>query len=1461
MGGALRLLGRGALAIACSAIGLGIAVLISLVASRTWSWQISVAVVLGAAAVGAGADALRGHLRTDPRPRPERLERWPGDDALVERPAEKDQIVRALRGKRRRANVVVLEGVGGYGKSTLARSVATDRSIGKKFSGVYLVRCGEDAVTDFAIAGVVNGLLEDITGRRPGYTDPQTAGQHLGQVLGQLGKILLLVDNVWTQQQVLPFLVGARKCTRLVTTRMPDLPLTGATRVNVGPMSAVQSRELLLRGLAPDQAVLVEADLLEEVISRTWHWPLLLGMLNKALLTRVREGRAPDAALRGILECISARGPQGADKLDVGLGLGTQSVLVESTLDAGLPLLRAPDAKHRLLDLAVFPPRALVPVKVVSGLWVVQSSLSEAEATSLLSRMAGLSFFTISRERVQLHDVMHEFLRRQVDELARAELAGLLVDLLARLVPTVSSGPDGDRLRPAWWDGGACADYIGSYVVQHLMEAGRRQAAEDLVCDLRWVLYRLQGSGTAAVLADLALVDTDRARRLGGAIERVAHMLGEERVRPDAGQFLLNSLRTEPEWAEQVPALLAGRSEPMLVSQWPLPDNPGPALMHVYKIPSAAEWSDAAALSPDGSWLAIAGDAGVFTVDTSTGLVTAAYRPDQRVNRIAIAPDGRRMAILAAGAGALTVYDTAAGSVLAQGRDYGGLRSIAFAPDGASLVTAGNDGRVKLWDALTGQWLREDAHAFSPYSGDSLRGSMDAVVSDDGKWVVSGGQGERIFLWSMPEGQLLETLGFGSLFGLVEHVTVAPDRGWVAGSAGLRIYVWSTQTGELVTTLEAGGRVTALAVTRDGSRLAGGIRGGTLLVWECRGFTLEARLDRHVGVRSLGFSPDGQVLYSGGGGEAKAWDLRQAASLGSSGESAAVERVLMSPQGTWAAVAVHGGDVHIRNLASGQVEATLTGHRFSVRDMAVAPDGTWLATESGGYIFVWDTTGWTLTRKLYVGNVTSEISDLLASADGRRLLTVDGMAVRAWDPGSGLPLTGMTSLSEQVGALSFSRDGSWLAAGDYYGTIWVWDTESGKLLSTVGGGDRYAPLEALAATPDNTLLAYPSATGYGIATWDVHRAESVKVKVFRPGRGADVAISPDGLSAMTCEENTVKYHDLASSREEALRRGDAALAFSGDSRWFAIGARDVTEVRDRSTRRVHAEVDRRPGDQRYGSPPSAMALTLRGDRLASARGDRLVIWDTATSQVLREFTLRNGYASAVAISPDGGRVGISCGDRITILDTASGEERELAGNLGPVQGAAASPEGRYVAIAASAGVRVWDASSGRPVAVLQERGDVSRLLFGPREEWLAVAGNSAIEIFSVPQAERLKAFPYPLAGQELIRDMAVAPDGTRIVVRDSAGNLFSIDLESDRMDALADAGWRAIDVMMVSPDGKWLATGGEDLSVRRLRDGSLVATHGMNRPVKSLDWSPDSDGIVAGGDGGVYYLLFKNQPE
>ena len=265
----------------------------------------------------------------------------------------------------------------------------------------------------------------------------------------------------------------------------------------------------------------------------------------------------------------------------------------------------------------------------------------------------------------------------------------------------------------------------------------------------------------------------------------------------------------------------------------------------------------------------------------------------------------------------------------------------------------------------------------------------------------------------------------------------------------------------------------------------------------------------------------------------------------------------------------------------------------------------------------------------------------------------------------------------------------------------------------------------------------------------------------------------------------------------------------------------------------------------------------------------MAISDATTSEVIHRFSLEKPNIHgrvydicALAFSPDGRRLGITSGEQITILDTASGGTRVLTGNIGTIKPAAISPGGRYIVIVGSEGVRLSDAKSGHALAVLGVKAHEAGPVFAPKEDWFAVAGWHTIEVFSLPHAERRKSLVMPQKYRDdRIREMLASPDGAGIVARTDSGGLYAIDLENDHAALLADLGWDAVDMMTISPNGKWLATGGRDLSVRRLKDGEPVATHGMNRRVKSLAWSPDSNNIVAGGDGGVYFLLFENQPE
>lgn len=168
--------------------------------------------------LGAISVALENLRRRRPVPH-RRVDNW-----VVSRPAEfgqvKAAVLRASRGGRGRSVGITtgLQGAGGFGKTVLAELVVADRKVRRRFRGqIYQVTIGRDARTRPMVAAKVSETAAAISGSATSFTDPDLAGQHLAEVLEQQGRVLLVIDDVWTADQLAPFLIGARGCVRLVT--------------------------------------------------------------------------------------------------------------------------------------------------------------------------------------------------------------------------------------------------------------------------------------------------------------------------------------------------------------------------------------------------------------------------------------------------------------------------------------------------------------------------------------------------------------------------------------------------------------------------------------------------------------------------------------------------------------------------------------------------------------------------------------------------------------------------------------------------------------------------------------------------------------------------------------------------------------------------------------------------------------------------------------------------------------------------------------------------------------------------------------------------------------------------------------------------------------------------------------------------------------------------------------------
>jgi len=875
-----------------------------------WTAGATAAVAVASLLVWAAQRGYERGLR-ELIPAVQRPESW-----MVDRPAEVDQIVAALR---RSAGTVgintAVHGAGGFGKTTVAKMVRADRRVLRRFRGrVYWVTLGRD-VGKQALAGLVNGLIGQVEpGRQATSTDTRQAAEQLAAVLAAGPRRLVVLDDVWSEEQLAAFPGGGR-CARLVTTRIPSLAKGASVPVKVDQMSEPQARALLSAGLPPLPAA-VAAGLLE----KTGRWPLLLRLVNKILADQAQLQPDIAAAARDLLSRLRRGGALQVDQLTGAAGQqldvsdpDQRQQAVRTAIQASTSLLSA--AEHdRLAELAVFAEDETIPVTLIAALWQATGGLDRMATGALCARLANLALLTLipggDGGAVTVHDVIRDFLREELGSARLAQLHQVLLDTAAQGLPIAAAAAADGGTVPAWWELPGTGRYLREHLIEHLLAAGRVDQAEEVAADLRWVGARLQASGPSGPYADLALIGTPRAKELDRVLGQAEHLLAQTDPPHSLIDILYSRVSHDPGWAAQAEALTVDRKLPRMINKWPLPDLPDPALRRT--LTGHAGWMTAVAIAPDGTWLASVADDGVRVWNPATG--------QQRATLAVAGTDGR-------------------------------VSAVAIAPDGTWL--AGADGRsVRIWDAATGQQRAALTGHARPVGA--------VAIAPDGTWLASA-DGRSVRIWDAATGQQCAALT--GHVGRVGAVAIAPDGTWLASAAGRSVRIWDRATGQVRATFAVAGPdgwVSAMAIAPDGTWLASEGNDGSVRIWDPATGQVRVTLavaGPHGWVRAMAIAPDGAWLAGADGRSVRVWDpatgqVRAALT----GHARPVGAVAIAPDGTWLASGSLDGSVRIWDPATGQQRATfaVAGTDGRVGAVAIAPDSTWLAGADGRSVRIWD---------------------------------------------------------------------------------------------------------------------------------------------------------------------------------------------------------------------------------------------------------------------------------------------------------------------------------------------------------------------------------------------------------------------------------------------------------------------------------------------------------------------------
>lgn len=305
--------------------------------------------------------------------------------------------------------VAVVEGMGGVGKTSLvtrwAQQAADRFSDGTLFANLR----GYGPSAPLAPGVVLSGFVQALGARPEQIPADEDALAGLYRSLLAERRVLVVLDNAASAEQVRPLLPGAVGCAVVVTSRaaLPGLRVTdGAVAVEVGPMST-QEAVALVRGVVGEARADAEAGMVAQLVELCGGLPLAV---------RVAACRAAARRHSGVAEVVAEL----ANERDRVTGLsvsGDERTAVQAVFDLSYNRLTAQQARvFRLLGLHPGPEFGVPAVAALT-------ELGERAAYRVLEDLADLHLVEpVGTRRYRLHDLLYAYAvtRAESDEPAES---------------------------------------------------------------------------------------------------------------------------------------------------------------------------------------------------------------------------------------------------------------------------------------------------------------------------------------------------------------------------------------------------------------------------------------------------------------------------------------------------------------------------------------------------------------------------------------------------------------------------------------------------------------------------------------------------------------------------------------------------------------------------------------------------------------------------------------------------------------------------------------------------------------------------------------------------------------------------------------------------------------------------------------------------------------------------------
>ena len=565
--------------------------------------------------------------------------------------------------------------------------------------------------------------------------------------------------------------------------------------------------------------------------------------------------------------------------------------------------------------------------------------------------------------------------------------------------------------------------------------------------------------------------------------------------------------------------------------------------------------------SPDGRYLATVGNDSITRIwDVENKNVVAQTVEQKGAWKCSYYPDGTRFAVSSSSNSVpiVTVYNSAdAKEVFTLKGHQKRVRAVDVSPDGKTIATGSLDGTVRIWNAETGQELRQFEFAakdkgteihdlqFSKSGKSLLVGGFDVLaILDTDSWQIRkadlNGFAEKntnLNPWKVAFSPLEKTVALGNWTGEVvfldadslKLIKVLPlhqvnVKGLAFSNDGklLATASWDrtvkfidVQSGEVVNELRghfAG--VHEIVYSPDGTKLATASADFSVNLWDSNQVTKDNSLISKVTI--FAFSNDAKTFigWNNGNLEINSWDLNQKQKIWSTKTEIRSFSNDISNDGKFVVFGERDGFISLFNTADGKQIKRFQTRPQSIYAIKFSVDGSKIFTlQEDGFFQVIDKEK---EAVLYSNKLHSNIAKTLAvSPDGKYIATgSNDKALKIIDANTFQEVFVFNSSLKPLYMVTFSADSRLLATAGADDIVRIYRVSDGKLLQELSGMS--AGVFAVIFSPDGKRLATSSDVGI-IRLWEVESGKQVLAFTAGKKQIVQLKFSADGNTLISSD--------------------------------------------------------------------------------------------------------------------------------------------------------------------------------------------------------------------------------------------------------------------------------------------------------------------------------------------------------